>query len=144
MLKYTIFGAALATSIAGATKAQNVVTLEEYEICGAVAIAVAVTLDQKTELEGISVYLDVSAEQEYDFQRYIKAFIEDMPPIIAQSNGITRSDLVHSTDKAMAYLMRELDEALRSVRRYGPDDYIEVFSRHGRILSECASKAGLE
>ncbi|SEN53411.1 hypothetical protein SAMN04488103_105298 [Gemmobacter aquatilis] len=123
--------------------ANELMKMDDYEICGAVAIVFSSTLSHKSEFEQISVFLDVTAEAELEYQKYINYFIDDLPVLIASENGIDRAEIANRLSPMIDYLTLELQKAAQYIPSYGPTDFLNVFHRHRKILSECAEMAGI-
>ncbi|MBW7056974.1 hypothetical protein KY389_09745 [Paracoccus bogoriensis] len=120
---------------------QTIIRLDQYEICGPGAVAVELSLQQSSELERIGIFLNVSEAEFRHYRRLTSFFIEELPALIAEENGITRQELGNRLRPMDNLLFRELQDALRAAPRYGPREYTEVFQRHVRLLLQCADMA---
>lgn len=102
---------------------------------------VSSTLSQKDDLESAGFTLNLSPETEALYRKHAKTFIEDYPQLLAEANGIARKDVGGAgLNQVISSMQSEWDSALRS----GPSTFLDVFTRHGRLLIQCSEMAELD
>jgi hypothetical protein len=126
------------------SSAQELLSLDDYEICGSGAMMVSSILSQRSDLERVGIFLDITPEKEKEYNEYIDTFIVQYPQLIADANGVTRKDVSRRMDSVLNLMMEDSQSALHSVSTLGPTGFLDVFNSHGRLLVQCAEKAGLK
>lgn len=124
--------------------AQNLMNLDDYEICGPVAIDTGSILSQRFDLERLGIFLNIDPASETVYRAYISAFTKEFPAIIAEENGISRQELSQRLSPMIDYFMDKTANALRNAQSGESSNFLSLVDERIQVLVHCADLAGIK